>query len=153
MTSNMKLKVNRENMSLSERVSWVVNEIPHLLGKFNGDINISISDVEYIVKNEGSIYICKNEYHGKGAALKAIETAIDMLGKNSILLENASAVLVCFEHPYEYPILEVGNAFEVLLSRVPYEGIGIFGTSTSSEKHVRITIVLVIDSYDEIKRN
>ena len=60
--------INTKNMSLDEKVSWVIDKVPYILSDIENNVNIDISEVNYIVDNDGN-----------RAAKKAIESAINLL--------------------------------------------------------------------------
>ncbi len=137
---------NTKDMSLNEKVSWVVNKVPHILLNAMNDINIDISNVDDILNNNGNtICILESEYGGDYAPKKAVESAINFLNTDIALLKSTNGILVILTLPPNY-IFGGIDPLDVIYTHVPYESPIILGTSTNhtfSENHVKATIVFV----------
>ena len=134
---------NTENMSLDEKISWVVDKVPHIL---LNDMNIDISDVNNVLDNEGdTICILESEYSGDQAAKKAIESAINFLNEDIMLMKSTNCILIMLTIPSNYKF-EGNDLFDEIDIHVPYESPILLGTSTNytfSENCVKATILFV----------
>ncbi|MCK5536155.1 MAG: hypothetical protein KAI79_04965 [Bacteroidales bacterium] len=131
-----------KGMSLDEKISWVIDRVPHIL---LNDMNIDISDVNDIVDNDDTICILQSEHSGDEAAKKAIKVAIDFLNTDIVLLKSTNGILIMLTLPSNY-IFNDNNLLDEIDVYLPYESSIIWGTSTNdsfSENHVTATIVFI----------
>ena len=109
---------NTKDMSLDEKISWVIDKVPHIL---LNDVNIDISDVNNVVDNNSDILcILESEYCGDCAAKKAIESAINLLNTDITLLKSTNGILIILTMPPNY-IFEGDELLGVIDTHVPYE--------------------------------
>ena len=136
-----KYLINTRNMSLDEKISWVINKVPHIL---LNDMNIDISDVNNVVDNNGdTLCILESEYCGDKAAKKAIESAINLLNTDITLLKSTNGILIMLTVSPNFKFEGV-DPIDVIDTHVPYESPIILGTSTNytfSENYVEAIIV------------
>ena len=132
-----------KNMSLDEKISWVIDKVPYIL---LNDMNIDISNVNNVVDNEGdAICILESTHSGDQVAKKAIESAINLLNTDIMLLKSTNYILIMLTVPPNY-IFEGDDLLDVINTHVPYESPIMLGTSTNytfSENYVKSTIVFV----------
>ena len=137
---------NTKDMSLDDKISWVINKAPNILLNGIHDINIDISDVSDIVNNNGDILcILESEYCGDDADLLAVESAINLLNTDITLLKSTDSVLVILTISPSYKY-EGGDPLNVIYTHIPYESSIIFGTYTDftfSQQQVKATIIFL----------
>ncbi len=134
---------NTKDMSLDEKISWVIGKVPHIL---LNDMNIDISDVDDVLNNNGdTICILENEYCGAYAAKKAIESAINLLNTDIALLKSTDGILIILTVAPNY-IFDGNNLFDEINTHISSESTIILAASTDytfSENYVKATMVFV----------
>ena len=113
-----------------------------LLTTGDNDITLAFEDIQTVMRHNGEATISVGEYEGENAADKAMNEAINNL--SNISLSKVTGILVHFSVHPDFPIMELGEAMEIVNESIHEEADVIFGTLTDeilSKDFVRVTMI------------
>ena len=125
-----------------------------ILSHGENDINLDFADVKTVMSHRGLALMGAGYATGKNAAYDAAKAAIESPLLDNISIDGAMGVLVHFDIHPDYPIMEIGEAMNIIEESADEDASVIFGTTTNSNMEpdeVRITIVATgFESQDTI---
>jgi len=126
---------------LAQAISSISNVI---LSHGDNDINLDFTDVKTVMSHRGLALIGIGYSSGNNAAYDAARMAIEFPLLDNISIDRARGVFVHFDIHPDYPIMEIGEAMNIIEESVDKSASVIFGTTTNEAMdidEVRITIV------------
>ena len=115
-----------------------------ILSHGDNDINLDFADVKTVMGHRGLALMGTGYSAGENAAYEATKMAIESPLLDNISIDGAMGVLVHFDIHPNYPIMEIGQAMNIVEESADEEASVIFGTTTSEQMEideVRITII------------
>jgi len=110
----------------------------------DNDINLDFADVKTVMSHRGLALMGAGYAVGANAAYDAAKAAIESPLLDNISIDGAMGVLVHFDIHPDYPIMEIGEAMNIVEESADENASVIFGTTTNENMEmdeVRITIV------------
>ena len=110
----------------------------------DNDINLDFADVKTVMSHRGLALMGAGYAVGANAAYDAAKAAIESPLLDNISIDGAMGVLVHFDVHPDYPIMEIGEAMNIVEESADENASVIFGTTTNENMEmdeVRITIV------------
>ena len=107
------------------------------------DINLDFDDVKTIMSHGGMAFVGSGEYEGENSATEAIKLAIKDSTLDFNLLDRVTGILIHIKTHPDFPLMEIGEAMEVINENAHDEADVIWGTSASElvgEKYVGVTV-------------
>ncbi len=108
----------------------------------DNDITLAFEDIQTVMSHNSEATIGIGEYEGKDAAGKAINEAINHL--SNISLSKVTSILVHFSVHPDFPIMELGEAMDIVHESIHEEADVIFGTLTDeiwNKDFVKVTMI------------
>jgi cell division protein FtsZ len=115
-----------------------------ILSHGDNDINLDFADVKTVMGHRGLALMGAGYSTGTNAAYDAAKAAIESPLLDNISIDGAMGVLVHFDIHPDYPIMEIGEAMNIVEESADEDASVIFGTTTNENMdidEVRITIV------------
>jgi cell division protein FtsZ len=115
-----------------------------ILSHGDNDINLDFADVKTVMGHRGLALMGAGYSTGTNAAYDAAKAAIESPLLDNISIDGAMGVLVHFDIHPDYPIMEIGEAMNIIEESADEDASVIFGTTTNTNMdidEVRITIV------------
>ncbi len=115
-----------------------------ILSHGENDINLDFADVKTVMSHRGLALMGAGYATGTNAAYDAAKAAIESPLLDNISIDGAMGVLVHFDIHPDYPIMEIGEAMNIVEESADEDASVIFGTTTDESMdldEVRITIV------------
>lgn len=132
---NSKLKDVEEKISVMEAfrrsddvLRRAVQGISDLITT-SGVINLDFADVQAVMKGRGAALLGIGEAKGEGAAVKAMEEALNYRILDEHTITGAGHILVNFACSNSTPMAELENALEIMVERAKTEADIVFGTT------------------------
>ncbi|MRI83079.1 MAG: cell division protein FtsZ [Nitratiruptor sp.] len=108
------------------------------------DINLDFADVKTVMSHRGLALMGVGEATGENSAYEAIKSAIESPLLDNLSINGAMGVLVHFNIHPNYPLIDIGEAMNVVYESADENAHVIFGTTTDesiSPDHVKITLI------------
>jgi len=134
-----------EKINLSSKIKEVIREMLEVIllsGK--NDINLDFEDLKVIMSHGGELFGGTGEYEGENSANEAIKLAIKDSTLDFNLLDKVTGILIHLQIHPGFPIMEIGEAMELINDNAHYDADIIWGTSASDlvgEKYVKVTVL------------
>ena len=115
-----------------------------ILSHGDNDINLDFADVKTVMSHRGLALMGAGYAVGANAAYDAAKAAIESPLLDNISIDGAMGVLVHFDIHPNYPIMEIGEAMNIIEESADEDASVIFGTTTNENMdidEVKITIV------------
>lgn len=115
-----------------------------ILNPGNSDINTDFADVRTIMQHKGMALMGIGRAKGEGAAIKALESAIDSPLLDKMSLSGAKGILIHFNIHPQVSLLAINNVMGAIHDTIDSNAEVIFGTTsdpTLEKDEVKITIV------------
>jgi cell division protein FtsZ len=115
-----------------------------ILSHGENDINLDFADVKTVMSHRGLALMGTGYATGANAAYDAAKAAIESPLLDNISIDGAMGVLVHFDIHPDYPIMEIGNAMNIVEESADEDASVIFGTTTNPDMaidEVKITII------------
>jgi cell division protein FtsZ len=115
-----------------------------ILSHGENDINLDFADVKTVMSHRGLALMGAGYSTGTNAAYDAAKSAIESPLLDNISIDGAMGVLVHFDIHPDYPIMEIGEAMNIVEESADENAAVIFGTTTNvnmAVDEVKITIV------------
>ncbi len=146
----------RESFKIVDDVlARAVNGISGVILSYGpSDINLDFADVKTVMSHRGLALMGVGESQGENSAYEAIKSAIESPLLDNISINGAMGVLVHFTLHPDYPLVEIGQAMEVVYDSADEEAHVIFGTTTNENMapdEVKITLIATGFERDEFE--
>ena len=146
------LSIVEKNMGIKESFRMVDDILAQAVGGISkvilshgdNDINLDFADVKTVMSHRGLALMGAGYAAGENAAYEAAKTAIESPLLDNISIDGAMGVLVHFDIHPNYPIMEIGEAMNIVEESADENASVIFGTTTNENMEpdeVKITIV------------
>ena len=146
------LSIVEKNLGIKESFSMVDDILAQAVGGISkvilshgdNDINLDFADVKTVMSHRGLALMGAGYAVGANAAYDAAKIAIESPLLDNVSIDGAMGVLVHFDIHPEYPIMEIGEAMDIVEESADDDASVIFGTTTNEDMEideVRITIV------------
>ncbi len=146
------LSISEKNMGLKESFKMVDDVLSQAVGGISkvilshgdNDINLDFADVKTVMSHRGLALMGAGYSSGNNAAYDAAKAAIESPLLDNVSIDGAMGVLVHFDIHPDYPIMEIGEAMNIVEESADEDASVIFGTTTNEKMEVdevRITIV------------
>ena len=126
---------------LSRAVSGISGVI---LSYGKNDINLDFADVQTVMSHRGLALMGVGEAQGENSAYEAIKSAVESPLLDNMSINGAMGVLVHFTIHPDYPLVDIGDAMEVVYESADEDAHVIFGTTTNENMapdQVKITLI------------
>ncbi|HIP47114.1 MAG TPA: cell division protein FtsZ [Campylobacterales bacterium] len=146
------LSIVEKNLGIKESFRMVDDILAQAVGGISkvilshgdNDINLDFADVKTVMSHRGLALMGAGYAVGANAAYDAAKAAIESPLLDNISIDGAMGVLVHFDIHPDYPIMEIGEAMNIVEESADEDAAVIFGTTTNANMEideVRITIV------------
>lgn len=146
------LSIVEKNLGIKESFRMVDDILAQAVGGISkvilshgdNDINLDFADVKTVMSHRGLALMGAGYAVGPNAAYDAAKAAIESPLLDNISIDGAMGVLVHFDIHPDYPIMEIGEAMNIVEESADEDAAVIFGTTTNENMEldeVRITIV------------
>jgi cell division protein FtsZ len=146
------LSIVEKNLGIKESFRMVDDILAQAVGGISkvilshgeNDINLDFADVKTVMGHRGLALMGAGYSTGTNAAYDAAKAAIESPLLDNISIDGAMGVLVHFDIHPDYPIMEIGEAMNIVEESADEDASVIFGTTTNENMdidEVRITIV------------
>jgi len=146
------LSIVEKNLGIKESFRMVDDILAQAVGGISkvilshgdNDINLDFADVKTVMSHRGLALMGAGYAVGTNAAYDAAKAAIESPLLDNISIDGAMGVLVHFDIHPDYPIMEIGEAMNIIEESADEDASVIFGTTTNEKMEideVRITIV------------
>ncbi|AKF25337.1 cell division protein FtsZ [Sulfurovum lithotrophicum] len=146
------LSIVEKNLGIKESFRMVDDILAQAVGGISkvilshgeNDINLDFADVKTVMSHRGLALMGAGYSTGTNAAYDAAKAAIESPLLDNISIDGAMGVLVHFDIHPDYPIMEIGEAMNIVEESADEDASVIFGTTTNPNMEideVRITIV------------
>jgi len=146
------LSIVEKNLGIKESFRMVDDILAQAVGGISkvilshgeNDINLDFADVKTVMSHRGLALMGAGYASGKNAAYDAAKAAIESPLLDNISIDGAMGVLVHFDIHPDYPIMEIGEAMNIVEESADEDASVIFGTTTNvnmAVDEVKITIV------------
>ena len=146
------LSIVEKNLGIKESFKMVDDILAQAVGGISkvilshgdNDINLDFADVKTVMSHRGLALMGAGYSSGNNAAYDAAKAAIESPLLDNISIDGAMGVLVHFDIHPDYPIMEIGEAMNIIEESADEDASVIFGTTTNEAMdldEVRITIV------------
>ena len=146
------LSIVEKNLGIKESFRMVDDILAQAVGGISkvilshgeNDINLDFADVKTVMGHRGLALMGAGYATGTNAAYDAAKAAIESPLLDNISIDGAMGVLVHFDIHPDYPIMEIGEAMNIVEESADEDASVIFGTTTDKSMdidEVRITIV------------
>jgi len=146
------LSIVEKNLGIKESFRMVDDILAQAVGGISkvilshgeNDINLDFADVKTVMGHRGLALMGAGYSAGTNAAYDAAKAAIESPLLDNISIDGAMGVLVHFDIHPDYPIMEIGEAMNIVEESADEDASVIFGTTTNENMdidEVRITIV------------
>jgi len=146
------LSIVEKNLGIKESFRMVDDILAQAVGGISkvilshgdNDINLDFADVKTVMSHRGLALMGAGYAVGTNAAYDAAKAAIESPLLDNISIDGAMGVLVHFDIHPDYPIMEIGEAMNIIEESADEDASVIFGTTTNANMEideVRITIV------------
>ena len=146
------LSIVEKNLGIKESFRMVDDILAQAVGGISkvilshgeNDINLDFADVKTVMGHRGLALMGAGYSTGTNAAYDAAKAAIESPLLDNISIDGAMGVLVHFDIHPDYPIMEIGEAMNIVEESADEDASVIFGTTTNESMdidEVRITIV------------
>lgn len=146
------LSIVEKNLGIKESFRMVDDILAQAVGGISkvilshgeNDINLDFADVKTVMSHRGLALMGAGYSTGKNAAYDAAKAAIESPLLDNVSIDGAMGVLVHFDIHPDYPIMEIGEAMNIVEESADEDAAVIFGTTTNENMdidEVRITIV------------
>jgi len=146
------LSISEKNMGLKESFKMVDDVLSQAVGGISkvilshgdNDINLDFADVKTVMTHRGLALMGAGYSSGNNAAYDAAKAAIESPLLDNVSIDGAMGVLVHFDIHPDYPIMEIGEAMNIVEESADEDASVIFGTTTNENMamdEVRITII------------
>jgi len=146
------LSIVEKNLGIKESFRMVDDILAQAVGGISkvilshgdNDINLDFADVKTVMGHRGLALMGAGYATGANAAYDAAKAAIESPLLDNISIDGAMGVLVHFDIHPDYPIMEIGEAMNIVEESADEDASVIFGTTTNENMEideVRITIV------------
>ncbi len=115
-----------------------------ILSYGENDINLDFADVQTVMSHRGLALMGVGEAEGENSAYEAIKNAIESPLLDNVSINGAMGVLVHFTIHPDYPLVEIGEAMDVVYESADEDAHVIFGTTTTEKMapdEVKITLI------------
>ena len=146
------LSIVEKNLGIKESFRMVDDILAQAVGGISkvilshgdNDINLDFADVKTVMSHRGLALMGAGYAVGANAAYDAAKAAIESPLLDNISIDGAMGVLVHFDIHPDYPIMEIGEAMNIIEESADEDASVIFGTTTNENMdidEVKITIV------------
>jgi len=146
------LSIVEKNLGIKESFKMVDDILAQAVGGISkvilshgdNDINLDFADVKTVMSHRGLALMGTGYSSGNNAAYDAAKAAIESPLLDNISIDGAMGILVHFDIHPNYPIMEIGEAMNIIEESADEDASVIFGTTTNEAMdidEVRITIV------------
>ena len=146
------LSIVEKNLGIKESFRMVDDILAQAVGGISkvilshgeNDINLDFADVKTVMGHRGLALMGAGYATGINAAYDAAKAAIESPLLDNISIDGAMGVLVHFDIHPGYPIMEIGEAMNIVEESADEDASVIFGTTTNEKMdidEVRITII------------
>lgn len=122
----------------------------------NSRVNVDFADIKAIMSHRGLALMGMGEAKGQGAALEALQNALESPLLDGLDIKNAKGVIVHFKHHPKFPILqisEVGDYVQDLLSDDVTFKFGDSSDASMEDDKIEITIIATGFEYQDSAKN
>ncbi len=115
-----------------------------ILSYGHNDINLDFADVQTVMSHRGLALMGVGEAQGENSAYEAIKSAVESPLLDNMSITGAMGVLVHFTIHPDYPLVDIGEAMDVVYESAHEDAHVIFGTTTNENMapdQVKITLI------------
>jgi len=115
-----------------------------ILSYGENDINLDFADVKTVMCHRGLALMGVGEAQGGNSAYEAIKSAIESPLLDNMSINGAMGVLVHFRIHPDYPLVDIGEAMDIVYESADEDAHVIFGTTTDANMEpdrVKITLI------------
>ena len=102
-----------------------------ILSYGQNDINLDFADVKTVMSHRGLALMGVGEAAGENSAYEAIKSAVESPLLDNVSINGAMGVLVHFTIHPDYPLVDIGEAMDVVYESADEDAHVIFGTTTN----------------------
>jgi len=120
-----------------------------ILSYGQNDINLDFADVKTVMSHRGLALMGVGEAQGSNSAYEAIKCAIESPLLDNMSINGAMGVLVHFTIHPDYPLVDIGEAMDIVYESADEDAHVIFGTTTDENMEPdRVKITLVATGFE-----
>ncbi|WP_281950962.1 cell division protein FtsZ [Nitrosophilus kaiyonis] len=120
-----------------------------ILSYGQNDINLDFADVKTVMSHRGLALMGVGEAQGSNSAYEAIKSAIESPLLDNMSINGAMGVLVHFTIHPDYPLVDIGEAMDIVYESADEDAHVIFGTTTDENMEPdRVKITLIATGFD-----
>lgn len=115
-----------------------------ILSYGENNINLDFADVQTVMSHRGLALMGVGEAQGENSAYEAIKSAVESPLLDNVSINGAMGVLVHFTIHPDYPLVDIGEAMDVVYESADEDAHVIFGTTTNENMapdQVKITLI------------
>ena len=139
------------NNAVKDTINGILGAI---ISSGENDFTIFFNDLKTVMRNDGIALVGIGEDTGVNSAKKAMKLSIENILLNNILIKNASGILINFiVHP-NFPVVEMGEAMEIIHENSDKNADIIFCSVTDKsldENYVKV--IMILTGFNKIANN
>ena len=139
------------NNAVKDTINGILGAI---ISSGENDFTIFFNDLKTVMRNDGIALVGIGEDTGVNSAKKAMKLSIENILLNNILIKNASGILINFiVHP-NFPVVEMGEAMEIIHENADKNANIIFCSVTDKsldENYVKV--IMILTGFNKIANN
>ncbi len=152
------LSIVEKNLGIKESFRMVDDILAQAVGGIskvilshgNNDINLDFADVKTVMGHRGLALMGAGYSSGTNAAYDAAKAAIESPLLDNISIDGAMGVLVHFDIHPDYPIMEIGEAMEIIEESADEDASVIFGTTTNTNMDIdEVRIIIIATGFED----
>ena len=152
------LSIVEKNLGIKESFRMVDEILAQAVGGISqvilshgeNDINLDFADVKTVMSHRGLALMGTGYSSGANAAYDASKAAIESPLLDNVSIDGALGVLVHFDIHPDYPIMEIGEAMNIIEESADEDASVIFGTTTNTNMAVdEVRIIIVATGFED----
>jgi cell division protein FtsZ len=152
------LSIVEKNLGIKESFRMVDDILAQAVGGISkvilshgeNDINLDFADVKTVMSHRGLALMGAGYSVGTNAAYDAAKAAIESPLLDNISIDGAMGVLVHFDIHPDYPIMEIGEAMNIVEESADEDASVIFGTTTNENMEIdEVRIIIIATGFED----
>ena len=152
------LSIVEKNLGIKESFRMVDDILAQAVGGISkvilshgeNDINLDFADVKTVMSHRGLALMGAGYSVGTNAAYDAAKAAIESPLLDNISIDGAMGVLVHFDIHPDYPIMEIGEAMNIVEESADEDASVIFGTTTNESMAIdEVRIIIIATGFED----
>jgi len=152
------LSIVEKNLGIKESFRMVDEILAQAVGGISqvilshgeNDINLDFADVKTVMSHRGLALMGTGYSTGANAAYDASKAAIESPLLDNVSIDGALGVLVHFDIHPDYPIMEIGEAMNIIEESADEDASVIFGTTTNINMAIdEVRIIIIATGFED----